>query len=246
MLELLARQRLAVEPQVEVLLGVSARAARDRLAHLAAGGYLRRERIFTGQPGCARITRKGLDAIGSRLPPPRLDLACYQHDVGLTWLWLAARDGTFGALGDVVSEREMRSHDARPGRERPPFGVGIGSVGTGGRERLHYPDLMLWTANGKRVAVELELTTKSRRRLEGIMLGYAGDQRIDAVLYLVPARDPGLADRIEQAAARYGIADLVHVQLLAGPPEGAPDHGRTLGRRQGRGRQSGWPGEATA
>ena len=61
------------------------------------------------------------------------------------------------------------------------------------------------------------------------MESYAADPRIDAILYLVPDRP--LGRRIEQAARTAGIGELVHVQALAGPPQGAPDHRRTLGRR---------------
>jgi hypothetical protein len=234
LLEFLARQRLAVDPQVVVVLDTPETAARSHLERLEAEGLVCTTAVFEGHPAAHRITTKGLAAIGSELRAPRLDLATYRHDVGLTWLWLAARDGTFGALSSLVSEREMRSHDARPERAGEPFGVGLGGVGPGGREQLHYPDLLLRTAAGNCVAIELELTHKSRHRLERIMLAYAGDRRIDAVLYLVPARERALATRIQQAARRAGIDRIAHVQTLAGQPVGAPDHGRTLGRRGSR------------
>ncbi|MGO9972991.1 MAG: hypothetical protein ACLP01_09320 [Solirubrobacteraceae bacterium] len=227
-LEFLAEHRLVVTPQVQALLAAKPRAAQDCLRNLREGGYVEQQRIFDGFPACARITRKGLAAIGSRLPAPRFDLACYQHDVGLGWLWLAARAGTFGALSELRSEREMRSLDARADRSGRALGVGLGITGPRGREQLHYPDLLLQTATGKQVALELELTGKSRIRLAQIMLGYSTDARIDAVLYLVPHRQ--LGDRISQASRRAGIDDRVSVQLLAAPPQGAPDPGRSFDR----------------
>ncbi len=229
-LAFLVEHRLVVTPQVQALLGVTARVAQERLRTLGEGGYVEQHRIFDGYPACARITVKGLAAIGSKLPAPRVDLACYQHDVGLGWLWLAARAGTFGKLLDLRSERSMRSQDARWDRVERALGVGIGGVGPGGREQLHYPDLLLTSARGKRIAVELELTGKSNARLGRIMMGYAADARIDAVLYLVPDRP--LGERIAQAARTVGIGELVSVQLLDGRPQGAPDHGRALGRRR--------------
>lgn len=231
-LAFLAEQRLVVTPQIQALLGVTQRVAQDRLRSLREGGYVEQRRIFDGYPACSRITTQGLAAIGSRLPAPRIDLASYQHDVGLGWLWLAARGGTFGTLRALRSERDLRSHDARGDRDGRALGVGLGLVGPGGREQLHYPDLLIETASGRRVALELELTGKSQSRLERIMMGYAADARIDAVLYLVP--DHRIGDPIVQAARAAGISDLVSVQLLAGPPQGAPEHGRTLGRRQWR------------
>lgn len=229
MLEFFALQRVVVAPQVQALLGVSARVAQQLLRNIDAGGYAHRERIFAGQEPACRITARGLGAIGSRLSAPKLDLACYQHDVGLGWLWLAARSGSFGPLRELHSEREMRSQDARADREGAAIGIGLGEVGANGRQRLHYPDLLLSTPSGQRIAIELELTGKGRRRLERIMESYAADPRIDAVLYLVADRP--LGRRVEQAARTAGIAQLVHVQALAGPPQGAPDHRRTLGRR---------------
>ncbi len=222
-------QRVAVAPQVQALLGVSARVAQRLVRNLDAGGYVHREWIFAGQEPACRIAAHGLAAVGSRLSAPKLDLACYQHDIGLGWLWLAARSGSFGPLRELHSEREMRSHDARADSAGAAIGVGLGEVGPRGRQRLHYPDLLLGTPSGKRIAIELELTGKGRRRLERIMESYAADPRIDAILYLVADRP--LGRRIEQAARTAGIGELVHVQALAGPPQGAPDHRRALGRR---------------
>ncbi len=238
-LAFLAEHRLVVTPQVQSLLGVTVRVAQERLRTLGDGGYAERHRIFDGYPACARITAKGLAAVGSTLPAPRIDLACYQHDVGLGWLWLAARAGTFGNLRELRSERFLRSHDARSDRAERALGVGIGGVriggvGPGGGEQLHYPDLLLTSASGKRVAIELELTAKGSGRLQRIMMGYAADARIDAVLYLVPGRS--LGERIAQAARAAGIGDLVSVQLLDGLPQGAPEHGRTLSRHRWHGR----------
>lgn len=224
-LGLLAEHRVAHSGHVQTLLGRSAAAAGRHLSALERHGLIRRERIFTGQPPAVWITRSGLGRVGSRLPQPRPDLKGYRHDIGAAWLWLAARDGVFGALRAQLSERTMRAHDRRPDRDERPLGVGIGPG-----EARHYPDLLLETATGHRVAVELELTPKSRRRLDRIMLGYACDARIDAVLYVCP---PGpIRPAVEAAARRAGIADLVHVQPLAvGAPHGAPDPAATVARR---------------
>jgi hypothetical protein len=229
-LEFLAEHRFAIVPQVQVLLDCSTRVARQQLRSLLSAGHVRSDRIFTGRPSTCRITPSGLRAIGSPLAPPRVHLSAYDHDLGLGWLWLAARDGSFGALTAIHSERFMRSDDARSDRSGRAFGVGTGVLGPRGREQLHYPDLLLHTRAGRRVAVELELTAKSRPRLAGIMLGYASDARLDAVLYLVG--DGRLAARTERAARDAGIASLVQVQPLAGQPHGGPDHGRAPARRR--------------
>jgi hypothetical protein len=72
---------------------------------------------------------------------------------------------------------------------------------------------MLETRGGHRVAIELELSGKSARQLAPIMRAYASDARIDHVLYLVGAH--GVARAITNAASLAGIAERVHVNVLA-------------------------------
>jgi hypothetical protein len=199
LLRFLALHRATTAAQVPVLLKISPRRASERLRRLEDARLLRRDRIFAGRPATVTITRRGLREIGSELPPPRVSLTEYRHDVGVSWLWLAARDGVFGHMREVVAERELRA------ATQPVRGL-----------EQHRADLQLTTAAGKRIAVELELTAKSTERLDRIMLGFAGDPQLDAVLYLVP--DAALARRIGQAAQRAGIADMVRVQRLA--PDG--------------------------
>jgi len=209
LLAFLAEHRLAVAAHLQALLGISDSATQARLRALRAGGLVRTRRIFHAQPAAHQITAAGLRAIGSQLPPPRVDLRCYQHDVDLAWLWLGVHRGTFGALAQVLSERQMRSEDGRPEHQGESHGVRLGGVGAHGRPRLHYPDLMLVTPDGQRVALELELSGKGRFRRERILAGYGADARVDAVLYLVD--DPAVARSIQATARRLGIASLVHV-----------------------------------
>jgi hypothetical protein len=212
MLSFLAEHQLALETQLQSLLGTSLDATRVRLRALQRGGFVIHRRVFAGEPAACQIRRPGLQAIGSRLPPPRLNLACYRHDVGAAWLWQAARGGSFGPMQQVLAERVLRSHDRSADREGEPFGVRLGGVGPRGQERLHYPDLLLTTPRGQRIAIELELTSKGRTRRERILAGYGADSRIDAVLYLV---EKGSVRRaIEASAKRMGVSDRVQVQYF--------------------------------
>jgi hypothetical protein len=212
LLSFLAEHRLALETHVAQLLGASPGQARARLRTLARGGFVSYGGVLDGEPAACRITRSGLGAVGSRLPAPRPNLACYHHDVGAAWLWLAAHRGGFGPIREVISERVLRSHDLSVDREDEPFGVRLGGVGPRGRERLHYPDLLLITPRGRRIAIELELTLKGRTRRESILGGYAADRRIDAVLYLVEKRS--LRRALEASATRTGVADRVYVRYF--------------------------------
>lgn len=234
----LAEHRMALPDHAATLLGTTVEAAKARLARLASAGYVRSESLFRKQPAMHLIARAGLEVLGSALPTPRRDVHAYVHDVGVAWLWIAARQGTFGPLREIVGERRMRSHDGSrdPGSE--PFAVKLGGVGPRGRESLHYPDLLLRTADDRLVALELELSSKGRVRLERILAGYAADPRIDGVVYLV--QNATVARSVQAAARRLGIASLVHIQRVRSTvsnPAAAPALGvqRPAPGRRGRG-----------
>jgi DNA-binding MarR family transcriptional regulator len=239
LLEFLAEHRFARPSHAARLLEVVARTATERLSRLEQAGYLTRDRPYRGQAEHYQITRQGLAAIGSRLRPPRADLSAYAHDMGLVWVWLAARSGAFGPLGELISERQLRSHDARARAGESPaapverLGVRIPGEGNRGGERLHYPDLLLRTAGGRRVAVELELSDKGRKRLDKVIRAYAGDRRIDAVLYLVD--DERIFRNVQASARKFGVEDLVHVQRVRfTEPAGFPGRARAAERGGGR------------
>ncbi len=209
-LEFVAEHRLVVADQAAALVDRSRRAASARLHALARDGYLREEWVFDGHPPALLITRKGLNVIGSALPSPRVDLRGYTHDVGVAWLWLAARSGSFGAVASIYAERRLRSRDAAEDGDHRPLAIRLGGFGRDGRERLHYPDLLLIAPDGRRIALELELSWKSRTRREDILTAYAFDNRVAAVVYFV--EDRRLGRSIADSARRLGISGRVLVQ----------------------------------
>jgi hypothetical protein len=234
----LAEHRMVLPDHVAALFGVSVETAKGRLARLTKAGYVRHEPLFRRQPAMHLIARGGLAVIGSALPTPRIDVRTYEHDAGVAWLWLAARHGTFGPVREIVGERRMRSHDAARDPDSEPLAVKLGGVGPRGCERLHYPDLLLRTADGRRIALELEFSSKGRVRLERILAGYAADPRIDGVVYLV--QSASVTRSIRAAARRVGISSLVHIQRVRSTvanPAAAPARvaHRTAVGRVGRG-----------
>jgi len=225
MLGFIAEHRLVLASQVQTLLGVGESVAYRRLGGLTAKGLLEHTRLLHGQPGWYQITRAGLALIGSDLAPPRTDLRSYKHDIGVAWLWVAAARGAFGHVTLAVSERAMRSSDAartltavrgdgsvEPVDHDELFGVRLGGLGPRGLIRLHYPDLLLIGADGERVAIELELSSKGRRRLETILAGYGAEPRFASVLYL--AERATILSEVRFCATRLGLSELVHVQRV--------------------------------
>jgi hypothetical protein len=225
LLAFIGEHRFVVAAQAGALLGTSEEVARTRLRELTDASYLIEEPVLAGQPAAYRITRLGLDVIGSRLRALRISPANYSHDVGAAWLWLAARNGAFGPVREVVAERVMRSRDAR-GSEAP-FGVRLGGTGRDGRERLHYPDLLLVARDGRRVAIELEITGKSPSARERILAGYAADPRISRVVYL--AYTPQVAHALCASVTRLGISSLVSIHVVRPPDRPNLDAGRARG-----------------
>lgn len=238
MLAFAAEHRFALARQVAMLLGISTRAATDRLRVLRDAGYLTEGNLFNDEPSHYQVTTAGRRAISSDLPRPRnLDPSVYRHDVGLAWLMVAAERGMFGPLAEIVSERRMRSQDGRADEREETFGVRLGGVGRDGRPRMHYPDLLVVTDTGHRVAFELELTLKEPRRREKILAAYGADRRIDAVIYLVD--HPARRRAMQESVRRVGIGDRVRVAQVAlgHRPDPAP-RARGAHRTPGRGARS--------
>lgn len=210
----MAEHRLVLERQLERLVGAGEGRLRARLLALAAEGYVRSARVF-GDPHY-QIRPIGLSAIGSDLPTPRFRLACYRHDVGVAWLWLAARGGTFGPLREVLGERRLRSRDGVRDQPSEPYGVRLGGYDRYGNDRLHYPDVLLVDPRGRRVAFELELTLKGRERRELILGGYGADSRIDGVLYLVEDSREGRTIKrlVEETARQMDLGHRVQFQFV--------------------------------
>ena len=207
-----AEHRTVEQAHVRALQAVGDGAAGARLRALAGAGFIARHRSPDGHDACYTISSRGLAALSSSLPPARLDYRGYEHDVGVAWIWLAARAGMWGSPREVVTERRMRSHDRSEDGRAEPLAVRLGGLGPGGGPRLHYPDVLLVGSDGRRVAFELELSGKSRARRERILSGYAADPRIDAVVYLVDKTN--VARGIQATARKLGISDLIHVQRV--------------------------------
>jgi hypothetical protein len=207
-----AEHRFIICAHVQALLRCSESAAQARLSRLCGGGFLLGEKILHKQPGTYRSTRKGLSAAQSKLRAPNIDLGRYDHEIGAAWLWLAARNGAFGTMREVLAERSLRSRDATPDERSGPLAVRLGGNGRGGRARLHYPDLLLVDPSGRRIAIELELSSKGRTRREQILTGYASDVRFAAVVYVV--EEQLLGRSIEASARQLGISGLVHVRQV--------------------------------
>jgi hypothetical protein len=124
-LRYVARHPFVLVSHVQALLGLQEQAAAERLASLSADGFIRLTPRPRNQLASYQITRSGLAQIGSDLPVPRVDLRRYWHDIGVVWLWVAARNGVFGEIERVFSEREMQAADQIDAAAKDPVDLDL-------------------------------------------------------------------------------------------------------------------------
>ncbi len=229
LLGFVAAHRFVFAAHAKVFLSASPSVTFARLRALEQHGLLHHDRLLHEYPRHYQATRAGLGLIDSKLPTLRIDTREFKHDVGVAWLWLAARREAFGEVQQVFAERELRSRDARRAPGADPLAVRLGGHGPGGRERLHYPDLLLVGRDGRRTALELELTAKGRTRRESILTGYAIDNRIDRVLYLV--ENDAIGRAVAGTVRKLGISELVGIRRVQ-----VTERGQALSRQRSGGR----------
>lgn len=152
-------------------LGIAKTTAFTRCRKLVLHGYLQTHRVFHQQAGVYSVTRQGCQACDSTLPPLHdINLSTYYHDLQVTSLLLALKSHYQCA---IEPERFIRHRFSQQG------------AGWKG----HIPDgVLLLPEEGriKRVAIELELSAKSKQRRTKIFDFYVKSFDYDAVWYFCP------------------------------------------------------------
>jgi hypothetical protein len=153
----LAEQYAARVDHLEVLLDAGPRTVQRTLARLRAAGLIRTQRVLVGEPAWVLPTAAGMTACNSGFGPwrPRIGLLNHVAAVNDVRLHIQGRAPTT----EWTPERAL-ARDRLAG-EHLPDGVAI--------------------LEGRRVAIEAELTLKSRRRITAILDDLT--TRYDAVLY---------------------------------------------------------------
>jgi hypothetical protein len=188
---------------------VSVASARARLMAAGRGGLLLRERPLTGQPALYTVTRTGLRAVGIvGMQPPRVTAANARHAIVCAEVAVALEC----AYPDqrVIGERELR-------REERQCSAAVTSAVLGstpnGCPLLHRPDLVLRDdVDGAAVAVEVELTVKSARRLLAICRAWARSRCVDGVLYVAP---PEVQRPVQRAIDAAGAGERIALVALS-------------------------------
>ena len=153
----LGEQYAGRQDHLEVLLGCGERQTRRVIARLRAHKLVRVERFLAVEPAWVTPTNRGLDLAGSEFRVWRANLRLLAH---------------LAAVNDVRLHIERRSAESVWRCERD-LAREQGIKG-------HLPDALI-TLEGREIAVEVELTLKSKRRLLTIVNDLTA--RYDTILY---------------------------------------------------------------
>lgn len=158
------------------------------------------ERVFYGRHGIYRLTTQGAKL--TVLPPlARLPLGNYTHDITLIEVYLRLRSRYPEATW--ISARQLM-------RDKHADGVG---------QRGHLPDGILVFPDHRQIAIELELTMKSKPRLKSILTGYSAAFSYKEVWYYCP--DPLVAP-IASMAANLPFIKIHRLRELLSNSEDTP------------------------
>ena len=181
--------------------------AYTRLSRLVSSGLLEHRTLLYREPGLYVATAEalrwcGLDRLGVyQVGPGGFEHA--RHVAG------AAAELHRGFAGwEILSERQLRVEESDRGAL-----VASAKVGErpGGRAALHRPDLALISAEGRALAIEVELSIKAPRRLAAICRGWARARHVSHVYYLAesaPARAVSRAIAETRAEDRITVLPL--------------------------------------
>ena len=136
-----------------------------RLKKLVDAELLRHEYVLHGRPGVYLATKKCADLVEVGVPPAKVDLKSFDHDLAVVDLALALE-----AQPQWITEREIRSKAVSAVRGE---GGRISRSGRLGR----VPDGLLVGVQNEVWAVELEISGKDNARYLEIFRGYVGRHR---------------------------------------------------------------------
>ena len=159
-------------PQIDQWFGLRKPRNYQLINKLMRHGLLHHERIFYRRHGLFRLTQAG-SRFTSLRPLHRVSLANYHHDLAVLTLYLVA----------WISERKLK-HDK--------YKLGVGQQG-------HLPDGILVFPEDKHIAIEVELSCKSKQRLESILKTYAAQFSLQEVWYFCR---PSMGPRLQEAGKR--------------------------------------------
>ena len=174
--------------QIQKFMKVGTTAAYVRIKKLVDGGYLTRERVLHGQARLHKVTKKGMSASADALAPMQyITLGTFRHDLMLVDLALSLETETGGIF---TPDRRIRHNE------------GLSGKGQSG----HVADGYLYVGDEKPIAVELELSVKSRARIVDIINTYGGNLGVKEVWYFTDHK--AVVHALQKAAKGYSFIKI--------------------------------------
>jgi hypothetical protein len=164
--------------------------------------------VLYNDGGLLTATADGLRCAGlDQLAPARVTLSMVPHMIA---------SAAFAAeLEPVLVDQQLlsdREHRAAENAAGEPIASAILGTHRDGHDALHRPDFALVKRDRDDVvAVEIELTLKSRTRIERILRGYLRNQNVSAVRYYAPTP---IGDAVRRAARAVGADEILEVMPL--------------------------------
>lgn len=171
------------------------RTAYIRVAKLIDMTVLQGDRLSQTQPQLLRVTRHGASLVTDTIRPARLVRNRIDHSLAL--VDLLHELSRLNPDADIDTERQLQ------GEWRRALADGSRDVGYG-----RMPDALLRFADGRRIAVELDLTPKSNAEFARILLEYATED-VTGVWWFCPSQR--VADRLRVVVTEQGMDQLVQV-----------------------------------
>jgi len=184
----MCEQYAARMDHLETLMGTGSTRTRDLVARLRAAELVRTERILVGHPTWVIPTHKGLSVCGARY-----------------WVWKPK----LGALAHISALNDVRLHIQAQKAESVWLSerqlLAEAKERTGARS--HAPDGVL-ILGARSVAIEVELSIKSIRRVEAILDDLTG--RFDGILYYCATRPHRQLTQLEESGRwrALGVREL--------------------------------------
>ena len=189
----LERWRFCLSRHLRFLGGFSSQRTCDRrLSLLIEAGYIDRRFVLYGVPRLYFATHKGKALIYASLKADKFRIERIHHDIAVldTAIYFMLHKNV--APGDIRTEKEQHQQD-----------------GFGGRK--HKPDFV-FGQEGKRIAVEVELTPKARQRITTTLrenfLDYDGQR------WIVPQAQVRINQLTEESAAIYPDIEVLALEEI--------------------------------
>jgi hypothetical protein len=187
------RWRFCLGRHIKVLAGFSGQRACDRrLKVLIKAGFLERSKIIYGMPSVYSLTHKAKMLIGANKRQDKIRLDNIAHDIAVidTAIYFITKLDI--PLKSIITEKQLHSKNG--------FGV-----------RSHQPDF-IFTKDDKTYCVEVELSLKSKARLENNIK--SNFLVFDIQIWVVGEITPKLIYLLEEFKIQYTNIKILNIKEI--------------------------------